>query len=213
MWIKPQACCGSSVKGFLYLLYQIAGAGGSGKTKPSAASLRNRTATIIAPMLHSTSPRTATSAPGDTAGRCTTLAVAFVSVTASVPPATTVAPRRTRRSPPHVLFLECAGSCSYACPLRVLASSPTIDAGQRPAPRPGISVATSLRRMSARPTIQASHHAPANLRRSNVRALQKHNPPLTPPALSSSPGPFRGPALRQSCSRRPFYGPFSRRPD
>ena len=95
---------------------------------------------------------TTTSSPGDIAGRCTALAVALVSVTASAPPVTTAAPRRTRRSPPRVLFLECAGSCSCACPLRAPALSPTIDAGQGPAPRPGISVATGLHRMSARPT-------------------------------------------------------------
>ncbi len=145
---------------------------------------------------------TTTSSPGDIAGRCTALAVALVSVTASAPPVTTAAPRRTRRSPPRVLFLECAGSCSCACPLRAPALSPTIDAGQEPAPRPGISVATGLRRMSARPTSQASHHVPTRLRRRNVRALRKHNPPLTPPALSSSLGLLRGPALRWSSSRR-----------
>ena len=46
-----------------------------------------------------TAPKPATS-PGDIAGRCTALAVALVSVTASVPPVTTAALRRTRRSPP-----------------------------------------------------------------------------------------------------------------
>ena len=98
------------------------------------------------------SSRTATtSPPGDIAGSCTTLAVALVSVTASVPPVTTAAPKRTRRSPPRVLFLECAGSCSCARPLRAPAPGPTIDADQEPAPRPGVPVATGLRRMSARP--------------------------------------------------------------
>jgi len=95
------------------------------------------------------SSRTTTTSPGDIAGRC--IALVFVSVTASVPPATVAAPRRTRRCPPRVLFLECAGSCSCACPFRAPASSPTSDAGQGPAPRPGTSVATGLRRMSARP--------------------------------------------------------------
>ena len=133
------------------------------------------------------------------AGRCTALAVVLVSVTASVPPLTITAPRRTRRSPPRVLFPECAGSC--ACLLRA------------PAPRPGVSVATGLCRMSARPTIQANQLAPAKLRRCKARALRKHNPPLTPTALSFSLGPFRGPALRRSYSRRPSYGRSSWRTD
>ena len=80
----------------------------------------------------STSPRPTTS-PGDIAGRCTALAVVLVSVTASVPPVTTAAPRRTWRSPPRVLFPGCAGSCT--CPLRAPAPRPTIDAGQGPTDR------------------------------------------------------------------------------
>ncbi len=105
---------------------------------------------------------TTTSPPGDIAGRCTALAVALVSVTASVPPATTAAPRRTRRNPPRVLFLECAGSCSCACLLRAPAPSPTIDAGQGPAPQPGVPVATGLRRMSARPPDHSGQPARAD---------------------------------------------------
>ena len=72
-------------------------------------------------------------------------------MTASVPPVTTAAPRRTRRRPPRVLFLECAGICSCAFPLPAQAPGPTIDADQGPAPRPGVPVAIGLYRMSARP--------------------------------------------------------------
>ena len=104
---------------------------------------------------------TTTSPPGDIAGRCTALAVALVSVTASVPPATTAAPRRTRRSPPRVLFLECAGSCSCASLLRAPAPRPATDAGRGPALRPGVSVATGLRRMSARPPDHSGQRARA----------------------------------------------------
>ena len=79
------------------------------------------------------------------------LAVALVPVTASAPPLTTATPRRPRRSPPRVLFLECADSCTCVCLLRAPAPGPTIDADQGPAPRPGVSVATGMRRMPARP--------------------------------------------------------------
>ena len=71
-------------------------------------------------------------------------------MTAFVPPVTTAAPRRTRRSPPRVLFLECAGSCSCASLLRAPAPRPATDAGRGPAPRPSVFVATGLCRMSAR---------------------------------------------------------------
>ena len=123
------------------------------------------------------SPRPTTS-PGDIAGRCTALAVALVSVTASVPPVTTAAPRRTRRSPPRVLFLECAGSCTCSCLLPAPAPRPTIDPSQGPVSRPGVSAATGLHRMSARPTIQAGQHAPAKLRRCKARALRNTTRPL-----------------------------------
>ncbi len=86
-----------------------------------------------------------------------------VSVTASVPPVTTATPRRTRRSPPRVLFLECAGSCTCSCLLPAPAPRPTIDASQGPAPRP---------------TIQAGQHAPAKLRRCKARALRNTTRPL-----------------------------------
>ena len=95
------------------------------------------------------------------AGRCTALAVVLVSVTASVPPLTTTAPRRTRRSPPRVLFLACAGSCSCAGLLRAPAPRPAIDAGQGPTPRSGVSFATGLSRMSARPPDQSGRPAHA----------------------------------------------------
>ena len=87
-------------------------------------------------------------------------AVALVPVAAFVPPITTAALCRTRRSPPRVLFLECAGSCSCACSLRAPAPRPTIDAGQGPAPRPGVSVAFGFRRMSARPPYRRSSRRP-----------------------------------------------------
>ncbi len=99
--------------------------------------------------------------PGDIAGGYTALAVALVSVTASVPPVTTATPRRTRRSPPCVLLLECAGSCTCACSLRAPVPRPTIDAGLGPAPRPGVSVAIGFRRMSARPPEHSSQPARA----------------------------------------------------
>ena len=77
--------------------------------------------------------------------------------------------------PTRVLFLKCVGNCNCACPLRAPAARPAIDAGQGPA-------TIGLRRMSTRPTDHSG------LRRSNVRAVRKRNPPLTPPA-----------SLRASC--------------
>ena len=73
----------------------------------------------------------------------------------------TAAPRRTRRSPPRVLFLACAGSCSCACLLRAPAPRPAIDAGQGPTPRSGVSFATGLSRMSTRPPDQSGRPAHA----------------------------------------------------
>ena len=155
------------------------------------------------------SPKPPTS-PGDIAGRCTVLAVALVSVTASVPPVTTAAPRRTRRSPPRVLFLACAGSYSYACLLGVPAPWPTIDVGQGPVSRPGVSIATGLCRMSACPPIQSSQHAPAtpchpqnsrtiSCRHAKTPAYRLANtgrPALHPRPRFARPRPLPGPPFR-----------------
>ena len=136
-----------------------------------------------------------------------------VSVTASVPPVTTATPRRTRRSPPRVLFLECAGSCTCSCLLPAPAPRPTIDASQGPAPRPGVSAATGLHRMSARPTDHSGRPARAGeIAKVQSSSIAKHNPPLTPTAPSLSLGPFRGPALRRNYSRRPNHQPASALP-
>ena len=147
---------------------------------------------------------------GDIAGRCTVLAVALVSVIASVPPVTTAAPRRTRRSPPRVLFLACAGSYSNACLLGVPAPWPTIDVGQGPVSRPGVSIATGLCRMSACPPIQSSQHAPAtpchpqnsrtiSCRHAKTPANRLANtgrPALHPRPRFARPRPLPGPPFR-----------------
>ena len=132
------------------------------RTQNRSAPRNSRSGTTPPPDAISRLPQPpATAGEALDAGRCTALAVAPVPVTASVPPITTTTPRRTRRSPPRVLFLECAGSCSCACPLRAPPPRPTIDAGQGLAPRPGVSATTGLHRMSARPPIQTGQPAPA----------------------------------------------------
>ena len=188
---------------------------GTTYTPPDTVSLRPKPPAAAGKTLDACrSSRTTTTSPGDIAGSCTALAVALVSVTAFVPPVTNAVPRRTRRSPPRVLFLECAGICSCASLLHAPAPSPTTDAGRDRRPDRAFPLPPACAGcLPARPTIQARQHAPARLRRSNVRALRKHNPPLPPPALSFSLGPFRGPALRRSCSRHPSYGRPSQRTD
>ncbi len=122
------------------------------------------------------------------------LAVALVPVAAFVPPITTAAPRRTWNSPSRVLFLECAGSCSCACPIRAPVPGPTIDAGSWPASRPGVSIATGLRQMSSRPRRRTCGGAMFELCKSTTRPSprQRSHSRLDPSKVLHSVGATAG---------------------